>query len=92
MRSMPASVQSLLFLYETAKRTFGDDFVWSVCGTNRFQLLLCTTALICSHYGGSVRVGVEDSLYAGKGFSVDIATPDEARQILGFEGLDEVSY
>jgi len=108
MGSMPASIENLLFLYETAKRTFGDDFVWSVCAAGRFQLPLCTTALTM---GGNVRVGLEDSLYAGKGvmakssadqvekivriakeLSIDIATPDEARQILGLKGLDKVNY
>jgi len=58
-----------------------------------------------------VRVGMEDSLYAGKGqmakssaeqvekivriareLSVDIATPDEAREILGLKGIDNVAY
>jgi len=108
MGSMPASIENLLFLYQTAKRTFGDDFVWSVCAAGRFQLPLCTTALTM---GGNVRVGLEDSLYAGKGvmakssadqvekivriareLSIDVATPDEARQILGLKGLDKVNY
>jgi len=108
MGSMPASIQNLLFLYETAKRTFGDDFVWSVCAAGRFQLSLCTVALTM---GGNVRVGLEDSLYAGKGvmarssadqvekivriakeLGIDIATPDEARQILGLKGLNKVNY
>lgn len=108
MGSMPASIQNLLFLYETANRTLGDDFVWSVCAAGRFQLPLCTTALTM---GGNVRVGLEDSLYAGRGvvakssadqvekmvriareLSIDIASPDEARQILGLKGLDKVNY
>jgi len=65
----------------------------------------------CSDYGGNVRVGLEDSLYAGRGvvakssadqvekmvriareLSIDIASPDEARQILGLKGLDKVNY
>jgi len=105
---MPATVQNLIFLYETAKRAFGDDFVWSVCAAGRQQLNICTAALTM---GGNVRVGMEDSLFAGKGvmakssadqvekivriareLSVDIATPDEARQILGLKGLDKVGY
>jgi uncharacterized protein (DUF849 family) len=108
MGGMPASVQNLVFLYETARRNFGDDFVWSVCAAGRDQLPMCTTSLVM---GGNVRVGMEDSLYAGKGImakgsadqvekivriarelSIDIATPDEARQILGLKGLDKVNY
>jgi uncharacterized protein (DUF849 family) len=61
--------------------------------------------------GGNVRVGLEDSLYAGKGtlaksnaeqvekivtiarqLSIEPATPDEARQILGLKGLDKVNW
>lgn len=108
MGSMPATIQNLVFLYETARRNFGDDFVWSVCAAGRDQLPMCTTALIM---GGNVRVGMEDSLFASKGImakssadqvekivriakelSIDIATPDEARQILGLKGLDKVNY
>jgi uncharacterized protein (DUF849 family) len=108
MGGIPATVQNLVFLYETARRNFGDDFVWSVCAAGRDQLPICTTALIM---GGNVRVGMEDSLYAGKGMlakssadqverivriskelSIDIATADEAREILGLKGLDKVNY
>ena len=61
--------------------------------------------------GGNVRVGLEDSLYAGKGvlaksnaeqverivttarqLSKELATPDEAREILGLKGLEKVSW
>jgi uncharacterized protein (DUF849 family) len=105
---MPATIQNLLFLYETAKRNFGEDFVWSVCAAGRYQLPICTAALTM---GGNVRVGMEDSLYAGKGIvaktsaeqvekivriarelSLEIATPDEARKILDLKGIDKVNY
>jgi uncharacterized protein (DUF849 family) len=61
--------------------------------------------------GGHVRVGLEDSLYLGKGqmaksnaeqvtkirrilsdLSIDIATPDEAREMLGLKGADKVAF
>ena len=107
MGGMPATIQNLVFLYETAKRTLG-DFIWSVCAAGRDQLPMCTTSLIM---GGNARVGMEDSLYAGKGvlakssadqvekivriareLSIEIATPDEARQILGLKGIDKVNF
>jgi len=107
MGGMPATIQNLVFLHETAQRTIG-DFVWSVCAAGRYQLPLCTNALTM---GGNARVGMEDSLYAGKGImarssadqvgkivriaqelSVDIATPDEAREILGLKGIEKVKY
>jgi uncharacterized protein (DUF849 family) len=108
MGGIPATIQNVIFLYETAKRAFGDDFIWSVCAAGRQQLGICTVALTM---GGNVRVGMEDSLYAGKGviaknsaeqvdrivniakqLSIDIATPDEAREILGLKGIDKVNY
>jgi uncharacterized protein (DUF849 family) len=108
MGGMPATIRNVAFLYETAQSFFGDDFVWSVCAAGRYQLPMCTSSLLM---GGNVRVGMEDSLFAGKGvaakssadqvekivriakeLSVDIATPDEARQILGLKGLDKVNY
>ena len=61
--------------------------------------------------GGNVRVGMEDSLYAGKGklatsnaeqvrlirgilesLSLEIATPDEAREMLGLKGGDQTGF
>ncbi len=102
MGAMPASVENLLFLLQTAQRTFGKDFVWSVCAAGRFQMPLCTTGLLL---GGNVRVGLEDNLWLEKGvpakssaeqvakiariageLSVEIATPSEAREMLGLRG------
>jgi len=105
--SIQPSVSNLLFLYNTAREAIG-DFVWSVCVAGRAEMPLCTTALTM---GGNARVGMEDSLWLGKGvmaksnaelvekivriaqeLSIDTATPDEARQILGLKGLDKVNY
>lgn len=108
MGGIPPSVQNLVFLYETARRAFGDDFVWSVCVAGHAQLPICSVALAM---GGNIRVGLEDSLYASKGvlakssaeqvkkiirianeLGIETATPDEAREILGLKGLDKVGY
>ena len=105
---LPPTPQTLMYLHETAKRFFGDNCAWQVLGTGCYQLPLCAAALAM---GGNVRVGMEDSLYAGKGvlaksnadqvekivriareLSIDIASPDEAREILGLKGLDKVNY
>ena len=61
--SIPPSPSNLLFLYNTARETIG-DFIWSVCAVGRHQLPMCTMPLTI---GGNARVGLEDSLYAGKG-------------------------
>jgi uncharacterized protein (DUF849 family) len=86
----------------TADRLFGDDYYWSVLGAGRHQTSLVTMSAIL---GGSVRVGLEDSIYLGKGelaksnadqvakicrilteLSLEIASPDEARHMLGLKG------
>lgn len=104
---IPATVENLVFLCQTAKNLIG-DFRWSVCAAGRNQMPMCTTALLM---GGNARVGLEDSLYVEKGrmaksnaeqvekivriareLGVEPATPDEARQILGLKGLDKVNY
>lgn len=56
--------KNLLFAKETADRLFGDQYVWSVLAAGRHQMAFTTMAGIL---GGNVRVGLEDSLYIGKG-------------------------
>ena len=59
-----AEVQNLQFMKETADRLFGDKYVWSVLAAGRHQMAFTTMAGIM---GGNVRVGLEDSLYIGRG-------------------------
>ncbi len=59
-----ADQRNLLFMKETADRLFGDQYVWSVLAAGRHQMAFTTMAGIM---GGNVRVGLEDSLYIGKG-------------------------
>ena len=47
-----------------ADKLFGDDYYWSILAAGRHQLPLITMGAIM---GGNVRVGLEDSLYIGKG-------------------------
>ncbi len=56
--------RNLMFMKETADRLFGRDYVWSVLAAGRHQMAFTTMAGIM---GGNVRVGLEDSLYIGKG-------------------------
>jgi len=104
---IPATMDNLMFLYNTARETIG-DFVWSVCAAGRHQMRMCTTALLM---GGNARVGLEDNLYVEKGrmaksnaeqvekivriareLGIEPAIPDEAREILGLKGLDKVDF
>ena len=48
----------------TADRLFGDQYVWSVLAAGKHQMPLITQAAML---GGNVRVGLEDSLYIGRG-------------------------
>jgi len=59
-----AEPRNLMFMRETADRLFGDQYVWSVLAAGRHQMGFTTMAGIM---GGNVRVGLEDSLYIGRG-------------------------
>ncbi|SMF90006.1 Uncharacterized conserved protein, DUF849 family [Azospirillum oryzae] len=48
----------------TADRLFGSDYTWSVLGAGKHQM---SVAAIAAAMGGNVRVGLEDSLWAGPG-------------------------
>ncbi len=104
---IPATVENLVFLAETARRQIG-EFTWSVCAAGRHQIPMGTAALLM---GGHVRVGLEDSTYASRGtlarsnaeqvekivriaqeLGLEPASSQEARQILGLKGLDKVSF
>lgn len=59
-----ADPDNVLFMRRTADRLFGNDYVWSVLAAGRNQMPLITQAAML---GGNVRVGLEDSLYIGRG-------------------------
>jgi len=56
--------EDVLHMKRTADRLFGKDYKWSVLGAGRNQLPIAAQA---AAMGGNVRVGLEDSLWAGKG-------------------------
>jgi uncharacterized protein (DUF849 family) len=103
-----AEPENLVFMKKTADKLFGDNYRWSVLAGGRHQLNMGTMA---ATMGGNVRVGMEDSLYAGKGkmatsnaeqvrlirgilesLSLEIATPEEAREMLGLKGGDQTAF
>ena len=90
-----------------ADKLFGDQYIWSILAGGRHQLPLVTMGAVM---GSNVRVGLEDSLYAGKGrlatsnaeqvsiirrilerLSLEIASPDEVREMLDLKGADKVA-
>jgi uncharacterized protein (DUF849 family) len=80
-----ADPQNLFVMRQTADRLFGRDYVWSVLGAGRNQMPFVTTAAVL---GGHVRVGLEDSLYIGKG-ELARSNADQVRKIRRI--LDELS-
>jgi uncharacterized protein (DUF849 family) len=71
----------------TANRLFGKDYQWSVLGAGRHQMRI---AAIAAGMGGHVRVGLEDSLWLGKGKLAEsnAAQVRNVRQILECLGLE----
>lgn len=98
--------EDFAMMKRTADRLFGDDYVWSVIGTGRFQMPI---AAMSAALGSNVRVGLEDSLWGAPGqlatsnaqqvnrirsiieaLSLEIATPDEARAMLALKGKSDM--
>ena len=103
-----ADPENLAHMKRIADKLFGDDYAWSILAAGRHQMPLITMGAIM---GGNVRVGLEDSLWLGRGqlaksnaeqvsriraivenLSLEIATPDEARQLLALKGGDAVAF
>jgi uncharacterized protein (DUF849 family) len=57
-------LDNVMFMKRTADRLFGKDFVWSVLGAGKYQMPVATMG---AQLGGNVRVGLEDSLFIGRG-------------------------
>jgi uncharacterized protein (DUF849 family) len=56
--------EDVMHMKRTCDRLFGGDFQWSVMGAGRNQMHVATQSAVL---GGNVRVGLEDSLWIGKG-------------------------
>ena len=59
-----ADLENLHHMKRIADKLFGEQYQWSVLAAGRHQMTFITQAVLM---GGNVRVGLEDSLYAGKG-------------------------
>ena len=59
-----AHPEDVAHMKRTADRLFGDSYRWSVLGAGANQLRVAAQA---AAMGGNVRVGLEDSLWAGRG-------------------------
>jgi uncharacterized protein (DUF849 family) len=56
--------ENVVHMKTTADRLFGDDYLFSTLAAGRHQMPLVTLSALL---GGSVRVGLEDSLFLGRG-------------------------
>ncbi|MBV7486686.1 3-keto-5-aminohexanoate cleavage protein [Bordetella sp. BOR01] len=56
--------EDVIHMRRTADRLFGADYRWSVLGAGASQFRIAAQSVAM---GGNVRVGLEDSLWAGKG-------------------------
>ena len=56
--------EDVLHMKRTADRLFGEAYEWSVLGAGRNQMYAATQSAVM---GGNVRVGLEDSLWLGRG-------------------------
>ena len=103
-----ADLDNLTFMKRTADKLFGKDYQWSVLGAGASQMRMAVAA---AGMGGHVRVGLEDSLFIGRGtlaesnaqqvrkiralledLGHEIATPQEARAMLGLKGKERVAF
>lgn len=103
-----AEPENVMAMKSAADRLFGRDYLFSALAAGRHQIPLVTLSALL---GGSVRVGLEDSLFIAPGrmarsnadqvtkirtiveaLGMEIATPAEARVMLGTKGGDQVGF
>ena len=75
-------MDNVVFMKQTADRLFGDNYIWSVLTAGRFQIPFVTQAAMM---GGNVRVGLEDSIYLGKG----VLAKSNAEQVIKIKKILE---
>jgi uncharacterized protein (DUF849 family) len=100
--------EDVMHMKRTADRLFGDNYRWSVLGAGRNQLPIAAMAaamganvrvgLEDSLWGGPGRFAesnaeqVRSARQIIEGLGLEVATPDEARQILSLKGGDRVGF
>lgn len=103
-----SEVDNLIFMKRTADRLFGDDYRWSVLGAGGAQMSLATTAsqmggnvrvgLEDSLFISRGKLAESNAQQVAKirriveDLGSEVATPDEAREILDLKGGDRVAF
>jgi len=103
-----AELENLMFLKRTADKLFGDAYQWSAIGAGAQQMRIAATAAMMgghvrvgledSLYIARGELAASNAQQVEKVRRIlelqgaEIATPDEARNILGLKGADRVAF
>ena len=103
-----ADMRNLMFMKETADKLFGKDYRWSVLGAGKNQMPFCTQAVMMggnvrvgledSVYISRGKLAKTNAEQVRKIRTIieelghEIATPAEAREMLGLKGGDKVGF
>ncbi len=103
-----ADPEDMLHMRRTADRLFGDDYQWSVLGAGRNQMPVATvSAAVGGHvrvgledslWDGPGRLAETNAAQVRRirtiieALDLEVATPDDARAILGLKGRDRVAF
>ncbi len=101
-------MDNVMFMKQTADRLFGDDYIWSVLAAGRFQMPFITQATMLggnvrvgledSLYISRGKLATSNAEQVTKirlileTLGHEIATPAEAREMLGLKGGDMVKF
>ena len=102
------SVANLVFMKETADKLFGDDYVFSVIAAGKHEFTLGAVGVIMGGavrvglednlFVGKGELAKSNVDLVSKirriveEFGIDIATPDDARKILGLKGKENTNF
>jgi uncharacterized protein (DUF849 family) len=103
-----AEHDNMMFMRRTADRLFGDSYYWSILAAGRHQMSFCTMGAIMggnvrvgmedSLYIAKGKLTESNAAQVAKirtileNLSLEIATPDEAREMLELKGGDQVAF
>jgi uncharacterized protein (DUF849 family) len=74
-----ADLDNLMHMHTIADKLFGDSYEWSVLAAGKNQMKFATQAALLD---GNLRVGLEDSLYIGRG-ELAASNAEQVRKIRG---------
>lgn len=107
LSGMPATPETLIYIYEQTHKTIG-DFTWSVAAVGKDQLRMAAVTLSMgghvrigledSLFCGFGRLArnsaeqVERVVTMARQLSIEPATPEETREMIGLKGQDKVNF